>query len=47
MVLIAALLLLHVPPDVASDKVVDEDTHIVVMPAMAVGSGFTVSIAVL
>ena len=44
--LILVLLALHVPPPVASDNVVVEPRQIVVYPAMAVGNGFTVTMAV-
>ena len=37
----AALLLLHVPPAVASDKVVVAATHTVVTPVIPAGNGLT------
>ena len=35
--------LLHVPPEVASVKTVDDPAATVVVPVMAVGTGFTVN----
>ena len=40
------LVLLHVPPVVASANVVEPPTHIVAVPDMAAGAPFTVTIAV-
>ena len=47
MVSTAVLLLAHVPPVVASDKVVVKPTHTVMVPVMADGSAFTVTVAVM
>lgn len=45
-VAIAVLLLLHVPPDVACDKVDEEPTQVFVVPVIADGAPFTVAIVV-
>jgi hypothetical protein len=37
------LLLFHIPPDTASLKLVADEAHRVVTPAIAAGFGFTVS----
>jgi len=42
----AGVALLHVPPPVASLKVVVEPAHTVAVPVMAAGNGFTVTVAV-
>ena len=46
MVATAGVALLHVPPAVALLKVVVEPAQTVVIPAMATGNGFTVTVAV-
>jgi hypothetical protein len=42
----AVLLLLHVPPDVACDKVDDEPIQVFVVPVIADGAPLTVATAV-
>lgn len=46
MVAVEALLVLHVPPVVASVSVVDAPTHTLAVPDMAAGSGLTVTVRV-
>ena len=41
------LLLAHVPPLVIEDRVVVDPAHTVVVPVIAAGSAFTVTVAVL
>ncbi len=45
-VAMAVLLLVQVPPDVASLSVVMAPLHIDILPVMAAGSGFTVAVTV-